>query len=119
MEHPSNGRKPGLERRSFPRVPSAHLAHLNVCVDGEGDDGIPGKTLDLSITGVALELPRPPAQHAAYILALSLHDEIHTFAVTLQRCVPLAEDLWEAGFRLEEHSKRYFQLLALSFADAD
>jgi hypothetical protein len=106
------------ERRSFPRVPSAYLAYLTVTVDGENADGIPGKTLDLSITGVALELSRPPAEHAAYTVALSLHDEIHTFTVTLQRCARLAEDLWEAGFRLEVYSKRYFQLLSRSFADA-
>ena len=80
--------------------------------------GIAARTLDLSLSGIAVELSRPLEPETRYSVVLSIHDEVVTISALANRCVLVAEDFWEAGFQIDAPSKRFFQLLALSFADA-
>lgn len=107
-----------LERRGFPRIPAAHLVYIDAAGSAKTSMGISAKTLDLSLSGIAVELSQPLQPETRFTVVLSFHDEVVAISALANRCVLVAEDLWEVGFQIDTPSRRFFQLLALSFADA-
>ncbi len=105
------------DRRNFPRVPAAHLVYIDALDGAEGAPGGLAKTLDLSISGFAVEISHPISPGNRFAVVLSLHNETISVPALSNRCVSVADDLWEVGFQIQIYSKRYFQLLSKSFAD--
>ncbi len=99
------------ERRNFPRVAAAYLVYIDAAEGRASTGGTLAKTLDISISGVAVEVARPLPPGNRFIVVLSLHNEVVSLPATANRCVLVSEDLWEVAFQIEIYSKPYFQLL--------
>ena len=57
--------------------------------------------LDLSLTGVAMELPRPVALDQIILVTIRGADgKMHELSARVRRCEPLAGDHWLAGCEL-------------------
>jgi hypothetical protein len=101
------------ELRRYPRVGATHLAAIK---HADAAWWQMGRTLDLSLTGIALEIEAELAAEAPVVVALSMHDNI----VQLHgKVVRSRADHQGAELAVEwlESSRRYWKVLSLTFAD--
>ena len=99
--------------RAYPRVAQTHLAYL-LTLDGRGRHG---RSIDLGVRGVGLELSDPVEQNAPCNISLSLGGEIVELAARVVRCRPLGEG-YDVGCALAAPSRAYLRALGQLFADA-
>lgn len=102
------------EHRRYPRVTATNLAAL---ADQGQNWWTLGRTIDLSLQGVALAVPAEIPAGAHVQIALSLHDHVVELEGTVVRSATGMAGGFEACVSFTSACRTYWRLLALTFAD--
>ncbi len=102
------------EHRRFKRVDRKLLVsydHFNI--DNIKDDEGVALTVDMSVRGLLLELPRPMDEGSTIRLSLNLEGDVVEAFGEIKRCAPSAsdDDLFEVGVELKYISERFITVV--------
>ncbi len=104
------------ERRHFARVDHQLLVEYTHrdSANAKDDEGM-AKTLDMSVQGLLLTLPRRVEVGGELELALDLDGTVVEVAGRVVRCEPAAEGMFDAGIELTHVSDEYRDALERYF----
>ena len=105
-----------MHKRQFERV-DRHLLvnydHFNF--DNLKDDEGMARTLDMSVRGLHLQLPRAVEAGSSLRLALQLKDEVIEAFGTIRWCEPDGEGMFEAGIELKYVPEKFIAAIEAHF----
>lgn len=107
-------------RRGFPRVAAAHLA----CLYAPSGAVLPGRTMDLALEGLGVELYGAealgePVTGEPLSVTLAMHGEVVEVDGVIVRCRRFNDEGYALALRLPCPTAAYRRLLAETFAAGD
>lgn len=107
-----------MAKRRFERIDRKLLVnydHFNF--DNLKDDEGLARTLDMSVRGLLLQLPRPVEPGSTLRLSLSLGDDVVEAFGEVRRCEQDDDGLYEAGIELRYVPEKFIRTVESFFAD--